>query len=381
MLNDKIKSSPKKQFLFGTFFLFCFISTAQSFKTIYQDDKNQFKVEELLNGLGVPWGMAFLSSDELIFSQRDGKIGLVNLKIKKLTWLKNRASVYHNGQAGLLDVAVSKDYETTGWIYFTYSKQKNNKSTTALARAKLDKDSLMNWQDLLVSHSLGETNRHYGSRITFDQSGHVFFSIGDRGHRPNAQNLSNHAGTILRLNLDGSVPDDNPFIGQKAVLPEIWTYGHRNPQGLFYDVVKQQLWSIEHGPRGGDEINLILVGKNYGWPVISYGKEYWGPVNVAEDTHKDGMEQPVKYYIPSIAPGSLLVYSGKAFPKWQGNLFSGALKLQHLNQVTLDSGSEAIKEQRLLNDLGERIRCVVESPEGWIYLSTDSGRILRIMPN
>lgn len=363
------------------FYLFFGINAAvNSSDIIYQDKINNFAIETVISGLGVPWGMAFLSSDEMIFSQRDGKVGLFNLTQNKLTWLSNTPSVYHNGQAGLLDVAVPANYAQTGWIYFTYSKPIGNKSATTLARAKLEKNSLQNWQDILVSQSFEKTNYHYGSRITFDESGHVFFSIGDRGKRPNAQNLKNHAGSILRLNLNGSVPDDNPFIDKNNVLPEIWSYGHRNPQGLFYDKNTHHLWSIEHGPRGGDEINLLLAGKNYGWPVISYGKEYWGPVSVGEGTHKMGMEQPVKIYIPSIAPGSLIVYSGKAFPKWRGNLFSGALKLRHLNRVVINSDRKAIREERLLEKLDERIRCVIESPEGWLYLSTDSGKILRLKP-
>ncbi|MCW8930357.1 MAG: PQQ-dependent sugar dehydrogenase [Gammaproteobacteria bacterium] len=380
MLIHKIKNSQILKAVIVCCLLFCVNTIVYSYQTIYQDKDNQFIVEEILNGLGVPWGMTFLSTHELLFTQRDGKIGLVDLKQKKLIWLKNTPSVYQNGQGGLLDVMVADDYAQTGWIYFTYSKSLKNQSTTALARAKLQDDSLINWQDLLVSQSLGETTRHYGSRITFDDNGHLFFSIGDRGHRPNGQDLSTHAGSILRLNLDGSIPDDNPFVDQKEKLPEIWTYGHRNPQGLFYDKDNKRLWSIEHGPRGGDEINLISSGKNYGWPVISYGKEYWGPVDVGESTHKEGMEQPVKTYIPSIAPGSLLVYSGKAFPQWRGDLFSGALKLQHLNRVVINSDLKAIEEERLLNELYERIRCVIESPEGWIYISTDSGRIMRIKP-
>lgn len=350
----------------------------------YQDKTSNFDIDVVIDGLGIPWGMAFLSADKLIFSQRNGKIGLINLKQNKLVWLTNPPAVYYNGQAGLLDIAVPDDYEQTGWIYFTYSKSFANKSATVLARAQLENNSLQNWQDILVSLSLENTNYHYGSRIAFDEKGHVYFSIGDRGKRPNAQNLANHAGSILRLNLDGSIPDDNPFINNKNSLPEIWSYGHRNPQGLFYDKNTGRLWSIEHGPRGGDELNLILAGKNYGWPIISYGKEYWGPVNVGEGTHKKGMEQPVKIYIPSIAPGSLLVYSGKAFPNWQGNLFAGALKLRHLNRIILSSKThsenKAIAEERLLKDINERIRCVIESPEGWLYLSTDSGKILRLKP-
>ncbi len=359
---------------------FCFSHPVCSFEIMSHDKKNSFAVEEVFNGLGIPWGMAFLSDNKIIISQKDGQIGLLKLKEKELTWLENTPSVYHNGQGGLLDVAVADNYAQTGWVYFTYSKQTGNKSATTLARAKLKNNSLTDWQDLLVSQSSEKTTRHYGSRITFDENGHVFFSIGDRGHRPNAQDRSNHAGAILRLNLDGSIPKDNPFSGQKNILSEIWSYGHRNPQGLFYDKKMNRLWSIEHGPRGGDEINLIQAGKNYGWPVISYGQEYWGPVNVGEDTHREGMEQPVKFYVPSIAPSSLLIYSGKAFPQWQGDLFSGALKLQHLNRVVINSELKAVAEERLLTSFGERIRCVVESPEGWIYFSTDSGRILRIKP-
>lgn len=169
------------------------------------------------------------------------------------------------------------------------------------------------WQELLVTKSTSGTSRHFGSRIAFDDRGHLFFGIGDRGERDYAQNLSNHAGAILRLNLDGSVPDDNPFVNNRNALPEIWSYGHRNPQGLYFDREHNRLWEIEHGPRGGDEINLILAGENYGWPVISYGKEYWAPIAVGEDTHREGMQQSVKVYDPSIAPGSLIVTPARPF--------------------------------------------------------------------
>ena len=207
-----------------------------------------------------------------------------------------------------------------------------------------------------------------------------FFGVGDRGERPNGQDLTNHAGSIIRLNLDGSIPQDNPFVNSNAALPEIWSYGHRNPQGLAFDEISNKLWEIEHGPRGGDEINLIKSGANYGWPVISYGKEYWGPLSVGEGTHRKGMEQPIKYYVPSIAPGSLTIYSGNAFPMWKGNLFSGALILRHINRIVLNSKNKAIKEERLLEALDERIRAIAESPQGWLYFSTDSGKIYRLSP-
>jgi glucose/arabinose dehydrogenase len=324
--------------------------------------------------------MAFLNDDELIFTERQGNIKILNLDNLKITRLRGSADVVAEGQGGMLDVAKAPDYTAGGWLYFTYSKGTAAGVVTTLARAKRDNNQLSDWQDLLVTASATSTGRHFGSRIAFDQNGHVFFGIGDRGKRDNAQNLNNHAGTVMRLRLDGSIPDDNPFLARQNVRPEIWSYGHRNPQGLLYDAVKGNLWSIEHGPRGGDEINLVEKGRNYGWPVISYGKEYWGPVSVGEGTEKAGMEQPVKVYIPSIAPGSLLLYSGVAFPQWQGNLFSGALKLQHLNRVTLSLDNKAIGEERLLGDLNERIRALAQSPEGWIYFSTDSGKIMRIRP-
>ena len=195
-----------------------------------------------------------------------------------------------------------------------------------------------------------------------------------------AQDLSNHAGSILRLTLDGKVPPENPFVNQKDKRAEIWSYGHRNPQGLLFDTNKKLLWEIEHGPRGGDEINLIKKGHNYGWPVVSHGKEYWGPVSVGEGTEKPGMESPKKVYVPSIAPGSLLLYQGNAFPQWRGNLFAGALKLQHLNRVVVSDENQLIDEERLLENLNERIRALTESPQGWIYFSTDSGKIMRIRP-
>lgn len=340
-----------------------------------------FQVEEVVSGLGVPWGMAFLSSSELLFTEREGKISILHLDSGRRTVLQGGPNVFSEGQGGMLDVAVPvlKGYSPGDWVYFTYSKEKERKGVTTLARARVSGDQLVDWQDLLVTKSATESSRHFGSRIAFDAQGHLFFSVGDRGNRPNGQDLSTHAGSILRLHLDGSVPEDNPFANGGG-LPEIWSYGHRNPQGIVYDSVHNRLWSNEHGPRGGDEINLILPGKNYGWPVVSHGKEYWGPVPVGEATTKVGMIDAVKVYIPSIAPGSLLLYSGKAFAGWRGNLFSGALALQHLNRVVLSDSGEVLQEERLLADLEERIRAVVESPEGWLYLSTDSGRILRLRP-
>jgi len=339
-----------------------------------------YKIEIAAQGLGIPWGLTFLNSEEIIITERVGNVKILNTISGRMTELHGVPLIEEYGQGGLLDVAVAPGYRSGDWIYFTYCKKTDVGMVTVLARAHRIENSIVNWQDMLVTDSATDTGRHFGSRITFDQRGHIFFSVGERGYRPNAQDLSNHAGSILRLNIDGSIPTDNPFAHITGNKPEIWSYGHRNPQGLTYDLTTGRLWSIEHGPRGGDEINLIFPGRNYGWPVISYGKEYWGPVSVGEGVEKDGMEQPVKVYIPSIAPGSLIVYHGDAFPHWQGNLFAGALKLTHINRVTLDIDGNAAGEERLVSELQERIRDLVESPEGWIYFSTDSGNIYRIRP-
>ena len=348
----------------------------------FKSEGMNLKVEQVADDLGIPWGMVFLSPNKLLVTERSGSILILDLKKHRKTKLKNTPDVMVDGQGGMLDVALSPDYKTSGWIYFTYVKEVSNEGVTVLARAKLNTNNykFKNWQELLVSKSRTDEGYHFGSRIAFDNKGHVFFGIGDRGQRPNAQDLSNHAGSIIRLNLDGSIPKDNPFINKESVLPEIWSYGHRNPQGLVYDFKYKRLWEIEHGPRGGDEINLIVAGANYGWPVISYGKEYSSPFAVGEGTHRDGMEQPIKVYIPSIAPGSLIMYSGDALSKWKGNLFSGALKLRHINRIVLDKEGQVIKEERLLESLDERIRALAQSPEGWIYFSTDSGKIFRISP-
>lgn len=333
------------------------------------------KAEEVVSIGGVPWGMAFLDEKQLLINQKDGKIYLYNLSTQKLTLLANPPKSKLQGQGGLLDVQISPNYKTDKWIYFTYVKEVDSSAVTVLARAKLKDKSFYSWEELLVSESSSNTGAHFGSRITFDEEGHLYFSIGDRGVREKAQDLQNHAGTIIRLNLDGSIPKDNPFVKNQNALDEIFSYGHRNPQGLFYDKQSKKIYSIEHGPRGGDEINIIEAGKNYGWPVISYGKEYWAPFAVGEGTHKEGMQQPIKVYIPSIAPSSLIVYSGKIFKEYKGNIFSGALKLRHINRIVLDENQEVVSEQRLFENLNERIRNIIESPKGYIYFSTDNGRI------
>ena len=347
---------------------------------VIQSEVATFMLEEVTSGLGIPWGMAFISDTRLLITEREGSIKLLDTQSKSLTPVQGAPAVFARGQGGLLDVAVPPDFTPGDWIYFTFVRNRDDEGITVLARAKLKSNTLVQWQDLLETRSATDSGRHFGSRIAFDEQGYVYFGVGDRGERPTAQDLTKHAGSVMRLFRDGRVPPDNPFNKRTDVLPEIWSYGHRNPQGMAYDFTHKRLWLNEHGPRGGDEINRVLPGRNYGWPVISYGKEYWGPVAVGEDTQREGMEQPVKQYTPSIAPGSLLLYTGDSFPAWRGNLFAGALKLQHLNRVTLSEDGKAIGEERLLTDLNERIRALVQGPRGWLYLSTDSGRVYVMKP-
>ncbi len=341
---------------------------------------NDLHVEQLAKGLSIPWGMAVLPDNSLLITQRNNTLSHLNPDSGKTTNIMGLPEdVLVSGQGGLFDIKLSPDYASSGWLYFSYSKEIDGQGATTLSRAKLQDKQLVNWQDLLVTQSRTDTKVHFGGRISFDNNGHVFLSIGDRGERDNAQNRSNHAGSILRLNLDGTVPDDNPFIGQANVLPEIWSYGHRNPQGLFFNQQTGQLWAIEHGPRGGDEINLVKAGKNYGWPEISYGKEYWAPLAVGKE-HQEGMEQPIKMYDPSIAPSGLIQYQTDLFKDWKGKLLTGAMKLQHLNIITLNDNDEAVDEKRLLKTLNSRIRNVIEAPDGALLIATDSGDIYRVTP-
>ncbi len=326
-----------------------------------------YQLKKIVSGLGIVWGMDFISNNEIIFTQRSGEAGVVNLKSNSVEYLDGVPTVLSEGQGGLLDVAVNDNQ-----LYFTYSKPVQGGSATTLASAQINNNQLINWKDLLITSSVNENVHHYGSRIAISDQ-HLYLSIGDRGVRENAQDLSNHAGKILRLNLDGSIPKDNPFVGTNKALDEIWSYGHRNPQGLAWD--QQRLWAIEHGPRGGDEINLIKKGANYGWPVISYGKEYWGPFDVGEGTHKAGMEQPIKYYVPSIAPSDLVIYKGDIFKPWTGSLLTGALRGKHINKISLDQGLGVDSEERLLAHLKQRVRSLLVDKQGHIYFSTDQGNI------
>ncbi|WP_425666678.1 PQQ-dependent sugar dehydrogenase [Vibrio tubiashii] len=336
---------------------------------------NTWYAEPLVVGLNVPWGISYLGDNKVIVSEKNGTIGVLDLTNNRYQDIGKVPDVRVSGQGGLLDVAVSP--KDSAQIYITYSKSVGKSIETTLAKAVYQNGQLSKWQEMLVTRSGSDGGRHFGSRITFDAD-HLYMSVGDRGERDNGQDLTTHAGSILKLQLNGDAAQDNPFIAEEGKLDEIWSYGHRNPQGLFFDSKQKSLWSIEHGPRGGDEVNLIEKGANYGWPVTSHGKEYWGPIAVGESTEKEGISSPKKVYIPSIAPSSLILYRGDKYPELSGKLLAGALKLTHINVLTVKDG-EIIGETRILEELGERIRDIEALPNGELIFSTDSGKIYRLV--
>jgi len=356
--------------------LLCFfLSTFSQFGWAELEYQHQLVYENLDR----PWGMTFVGPRKILITEKGGQLKSLDISQSRVTASAISGlpdDIYSGGQGGLMDVKSAAN----GWLYFTYSKASTKgRGATTLARAKLAGQQLEHWQDLLVTQSSTQTGRHFGSRIVLGGDGSLYFGVGDRGTRPNAQDLSNHMGAVLRVDMQGKPWPTNPFLSATAAKPEIFSYGHRNPQGLAIDA-QGQPWEIEHGPRGGDEINRLQAGKNYGWPITSHGREYSRDQMVGEAKIKSGIESPAKVYIPSIAPASLMIYSGKAFPQWRGQFFAGALVLTHLNRLALDQQGKLVEQERMFDDLAERVRHVVEGPKGNIYLLTDSGKLIKVSP-
>jgi glucose/arabinose dehydrogenase len=343
----------------------------------FQSEGMRLRLEELVQTKNVIWAMDFIDSGTMIFTERPGRIGLLRLDSAEVTFIDGAPEAYASDSGGLFDILVDADFEHNRWIYLTYVKKIGDDSVTAVARGRLEDHKLVEVTDLFVANNASSDHAHWGSRIVMDQDRNLYFSVGDRHVPDNAQNLKSHGGKLLRLRDDGAIPDDNPFVGRKDAAPEIWSYGHRNPQGLTIHPDSGRLFEQEHGPTGGDEINIIERGRNYGWPVITYGDNIWGGQK-AVGTTKPGMEQPVKYYQPGIAPSGMTFYLGGRYPAWHGSLFSSTLR-GHLNRLVLEK-NKAIKEERVLNDWRERVRDVVQGPDELLYLATESGRIARIVP-
>jgi glucose/arabinose dehydrogenase len=330
------------------------------------------------DGLDVPWGLDFLPDGSLLITDRGGVL-FHHQPGQSLQAISGTPEVRAAGQGGLLDVAVHPDFETNGWVYLSFSKPKGTNQTTAVLRGRLVGDQLTDTVLIFEATPAVSTRRHYGSRLVFDREGYLFVSVGDRGRRDvHPQSLSNHCGKIHRIHDDGSIPADNPFVGQAGAIPSIWSYGHRNPQGLALHPETGELWENEHGPRGGDEINQIKPGLNYGWPVISYGINYNG-TPFTDLTAKEGMEQPLHYWVPAIGVCGLAIVGGDRYPAWQGDILSGSLAFQYLHRTKMDHG-QVVGQEKLLVNLG-RVRNLDLGPDGYIYLTKeDPGYVLRLMP-
>ena len=346
---------------------------------IVKTEKVSFQVETYADGFEIPWGMAFLPDNRMMVTDRIGDLWIVEKDGKDKVKVSGEIpNVRSKGQGGMLDVAVHPDFNTNSYIYLSYSDYSENKSHTSLIRAKLVNNSLVNSQIIFRPEEKFFTKRslHFGSRIIFDDKGFIFFCIGDRGDRDLAQNLDMPNGKIYRIRDDGTVPIDNPFYYTKGAIKSIWSYGHRNPQGLAIHPSTRQLWEAEHGPRGGDEVNIILRGHNYGWPVITYGKNYSGTI-ISKLTHHEGMDQPVFHWTPSIAVCGIAFYDGSQFPEWKNNLLATSLKYERLHRVELD-GMNMVKDE-IIFEAESRVRDVEVGPDGIIYVALeDPGRIVKL---
>ena len=346
-----------------------------AFGETLQTSAGRVKVEAVLSGLDAPWAVGFLPDGGVLVTERGGR--LLHQRGGAVIEVATGLDVVARGQGGLLDLVVARDFAETREIFLTFAKRQGRGSGTALAVARLNGagNTLENVRVIFEIAEGSSGGRHFGSRVVESPDGTLFVTVGDRGDRPSAQDLRSHNGTVVRVNRDGSIPSDNPFTGKNA-QPEIWSYGHRNAQGAAFDL-NGQLWTVEHGARGGDEVNRIAPGANYGWPVISYGRHYSG-LSIGEGTEKAGMEQPAHYWDPSIAPSGMMIYSGKLWPEWRGDIFIGSLKFDYISRL---EGNPLDEVEQIESNLTERVRDIREAPDGSIwFLSVGRGALYRMTP-
>jgi glucose/arabinose dehydrogenase len=354
--------------------------TALAQSEIRHSERHDFRVVTLAEGLEHPWAMAFLPDGGILITERPGRLRLWrNGKIAPAP-IAGTPEVAAVGQGGLLDVALDPDFANNKLVYLSFAGAGPGGAGTEVARARYDETGLQNLEPLLAVAPKSDGGRHFGSRLAFGSDGLLYVTAGERGSPERSQDPSDMAGSVLRIRPDGTVPADNPFVGQSGADPRVFSYGHRNPQGLTRHPETGRIWAVEHGPRGGDELNLIAPGVNYGWPVITHGISYAG-FPIGEGSAKPGMAQPVRYWVPSISPSGMSFYDGAAFPRWQGSLFIGALSARLLARLEFD-GDTVRHEERLLEDMEARIRDVRQGPDGLIYLLTDApdGALLRLEP-
>lgn len=335
--------------------------------------------ELIIDEIPIPWGMAFLPDGSMLITEKSGE--LIHFKGGTKTIVNNSPAVYDRGQGGLLDVVLHPDYENNGWIYISYASEEGdgNGGHTAIMRARLQGNSLIDNQLLYKATPNTTGGNHFGSRIAFDNDGYLYFTIGERGEQDvNPQDLSRDGGKVHRLHADGTVPTDNPFVGMADAKPAIYSYGHRNPQGMVKHPTTGAIWAHEHGPQGGDEINIVQKGKNYGWPLVTYGINYSG-TPVSDKTEMEGVENPIHYWVPSIAPSGMTFVTSDKYPAWKGNLLIGSLKFQYLERVELE-GEKVVYREKLMADMG-RVRDVRQAPDGFIYVAVEGKGIYRLVPN
>jgi glucose/arabinose dehydrogenase len=338
-----------------------------------------YTTEVVVPKLDIPWGFVFLPDGALLITEKAGK--LIHFKDGVKTNIDGLPEVYLRGQGGLMDIELHPNYSENGWLYITYSSSdgEGEGGNTALIRAQLIDTKLTSVERLYKAEPNSKRGQHFGSRIEFDNDGYLYFSIGDRGNRDvNPQDITRDCGKIYRINDDGSIPNNNPFLEFPGAKTAIYSYGHRNPQGMICHPDTGEIWVHEHGPRGGDEINRIKKGRNFGWPLISYGINYSG-TSFTDDTYLPGMEQPLFYWVPSIAPSGMAYVTSDVYKDWKNNLLIGSLKFEYLERLVLDN-NKVVKREKLLEGMG-RVRSVRQGPDGYIYASLESIGILKIIPN
>lgn len=372
-MDYKMKIIP---FLIASFI--ALISCGQRDKNIVVPNSINYTTELIVSDLNNPWGMAFLPDGSLLITEKSGVLIHVENGVKNR--VQNVPEVLLIGQGGLLDIELHPNYQTNGWIYLSYSSPEGSKEqgNTAIMRAKLEDNSLVNAKVLYKATPNTDASVHFGSRIEFDKDGYLYFSIGDRYNRDiNPQDITRDGGKIYRLKDDGSIPKDNPFVNEENAKKAIFSYGHRNPQGMALHPTSGKIWVHEHGPKGGDEINKIEKGKNYGWPVITYGKNYSG-TSITDLTAAPGMEQPIHYWVPSIAPCGMTFVTSDKYPDWKGDLLVGSLKFGYLERLIF-KGEKVSRREKLFDGIG-RVRNVRQAPDGYLYVAVEGNGIFKIVP-
>ena len=354
--------------------------SAQVPDQVFQTEQQNVRLTEVVGGLDSPWAAAFLPDGDLLITEKGGHLWRARDGELKTT-IKGTPPVAQIGQGGLLDVALDPDFTNNRWIYLSYSGAGEGGYGTEVIRGQLEDNQLTNVEVIFRALPKYDGGRHFGSRLQFGADGKLYISLGDRGQRDPAQDRSNHIGSLIRINPDGSVPADNPFVGNSAMEPEIFTYGNRNMQGMALQPGTGRIWTNEHGPQGGDELNIMTAGTNYGWPVITYGVNYGTGTKIGEGTHKEGMAQPVHYWDPSIATSGLTFYGGDRYPAWNGDAFVGSLKFGFVARLELNDKNEVTNEERLFKGALERVRGIHQGPDGYLYILDEGlGKLLRIEP-